>query len=218
MAYSLGSNEIVQCVESLQLPDADFTSCDTTGDKLAQLSSSLSKNGDSKEDVTTMKDSCTEPREELKVCVSCNKVAHLYCPNCEYSEERGIRLPIWYCGRACQQSSWVDHKKSCLHVARVNQLYRAARIVQSSFYCFREHLFDLKLTKIEVIGNEIHVHEGAYNERLTQEFPERLIPSPAVREAVLTHLSCNDAMFLAHSLFRTLFEGNLRYQPGYQMC
>ena len=203
MAYNLSSNDIVQCVESLQLQDADLTSCNTTGDEAVQLSSFSSKTCDSDGDVATEGDGRAEPLTDVRTCVVCGKAACLFCQGCDYDEEQKTRTPTWYCGKFCQRQHWSSHKSSCLKTSRLNHLYRAARIVQSAFFCFRENTFDCKITAIEVTEDEIRLHEGTYHdtEAVCQPFPKQLTSDPAVREAMLSYWSCNDALSWMHALW-----------------
>lgn len=207
MAYNLSSNDLVQCRGALQLRDADTSSADTTENDAAQPSSSSSQTCHSKSDVVTEEDSDPESRNAVHICMNCNEPARLRCPSCEYDEETETKRPTWYCGKSCQARDWKTHKARCIQTTRLNHLYRAARVAQSASYCVRKNVFDLNITRIDVSGGTIHLHAGAYDERVTHDFPDHLISDSAVHDALLSHLSCNDAMVLMHSLFRGLFKG-----------
>ena len=209
MAYNLSSNELAQCIDSLHLQDTDPASKDTTGKQAARLSLSSPENDDLEGGVNTPEDGRAEPLNNAQTCVVCGKPARLFCQGCDYDEEQGIRTSTWYCGKVCQGQHWGSHRSLCLKRQRLNQLYRAAQIVQSAFYCFREKMFDCKIIAVEVTEDEIRLHPGTYHETesVCQPFPEQLISDPAVREAALSYWSCNESLSWMHGLWRTLLEG-----------
>lgn len=91
-------------------------------------------------------------------------------------------------------------------------LYRAGEMAQMAFYAYREHTFDLLIERVEKNGKDLLIYEASYGK--TQEcyfqFPDHLLPDERDKQAVLTYLTCGDAVGYMHELFKTLLDGEAR--------
>lgn len=190
--------------KSLQqkLSDLSLQATSSPSDEQMQSQAKISAN---LTDSTSVESQVAEDSEHT--CVKCNKPAVLRCQACSYSEEKGVDQPTWYCGKGCQQADWPSHKSSCRKVACVNQIYRAARVVQALFYAFRENTFDLSIGRIEVGERGIRMWEKPYDEAVMVPFPSHLISDPSVHEAVLSYLACSEAILWMEDMFSKLLEG-----------
>ena len=144
-------------------------------------------------------------------CAHCNKPASDYCRGCsEAIDERTIPLKTFYCNTECQKAGWAAHKILCNLIRRQKQLHRAAYLLQAAFYNYRMRIFDISIAKIERKGQKLHVWEGPYGElQCLATFPTHLITDEKDKEALLSHLTCNDTLAWMYELERQLLDGKV---------
>jgi len=69
-------------------------------------------------------------------------------------------------------------------------------------------VFDISIAKIEREENALHVFEGRYTPtQCLASFPNHMVSGKEEKEAVLSLLTCDDALAWMHNLIRQLFEG-----------
>ena len=146
-----------------------------------------------------------------RFCAHCNKPASDYCRGCsEVIDEQTIPLKTFYCNAGCQKAGWADHKTFCNNLRRKKQLHRAAHLLQAAFYGYRMRIFDISVAKIEKKGYKLHVWEGPYSGlQCLASFPNHLVPDEKDKEALLSHLTCNDALAWMYQLERQLLDGKV---------
>ena len=142
-------------------------------------------------------------------CAHCNKPASDYCRGCsEAVDEHTIPRKTFYCNAECQKAGWVDHKTLCNNLRRQKQLHRAAHLLQAVFYDYRMRIFDISVAKIEKKGHKLHVWEGPYSDmQCLVPFPNHLVLDEKDKEALLSHLTCNDTLAWMYELERQLLDG-----------
>ena len=140
-------------------------------------------------------------------CSVCKAPASLHCQACAYNEEMESEQRTRYCGKVCQQNDWHNHKTVCHRVAHLNQIYRAAVLVQGVYYKFRRELFDLKIDGIECMPREVLMWYGYYGDMVNVPFPDHLLLDQRDKEAVLSYCACEEGIGWMHHLFKELLEG-----------
>jgi hypothetical protein len=82
------------------------------------------------------------------VCVTCGQPATTHCAGCADVDINGARTLTLYCGKACQNKDWSTHKKACQAAQGLRKLFRAAELIQETFYAVRAEAFDLTINKL----------------------------------------------------------------------
>jgi hypothetical protein len=83
------------------------------------------------------------------VCATCSQPAKTPCAGCADIEVDGVRASTLYCGKDCQRQDWLTHKTACQAAQARKKLFRAAELIQETFYTVRAEAFDLNITKVE---------------------------------------------------------------------
>ena len=157
---------------------------------------------------------------EVCRCSRCGKAATLVCGGCkDLPAGRGNETTkTWYCSGTCQKEDWKLHKESCTMAKSRQLLYRAASIAKGLFYVHQENTFTWGFfRKIERHGRYCVLF-------IDQEKSENrkclLVPFSTVvnatsdlqeQEAILTHLSCNDAVAHFGPYLIEMLKGNISY-------
>ncbi|MCJ1243797.1 hypothetical protein MMC30_000994 [Trapelia coarctata] len=90
----------------------------------------------------------------------------------------------------------------------MRSLYRAAETIQKGFYIFREKTFDKLIIKVEEKDGMLLLTEGYYDiDDVLVPFPDELVKNERDRQAVLTHLTCADALGWMHDFMRLILKG-----------
>jgi len=144
-----------------------------------------------------------------QLCAHCQKPASQYCRACfEATTELVPPKKTFYCNAECQKAGWAAHTTACTLTRRRCQLYRAAEVLQATFYLQRERVFDVSIAKIEREENTLHIWEGDYtNTQYLTPFPYHLVVGKEEKEAVLSMLTCDDALAWMHDLIGRLLDG-----------
>ncbi|KAJ7769529.1 hypothetical protein B0H16DRAFT_1779247, partial [Mycena metata] len=139
-------------------------------------------------------------------CAGCGLSASSQCAGCmdapEY--ERGNAIPTFYCGAKCQTSHWAIHKARCTNLKKRRRLLRVAAILRVALLTYREALFDIPLTKIELRDGVLFLHRQLFANASPRRFPQHLTTNMAHKEAALTHNQCTLALALLGPLARKL--------------
>lgn len=129
----------------------------------------------------------------------------------------GDSVGIVYCNRDCQKEHWPSHKGPCRALGQRKKILRTANILKASLLTYREVVYDIDLTKIELQDGVLCLHQ---NQRTitTQSkrgpFPAHLTANIEHKEAALANNQCTTAMALLGPLTRKLLKGK-RDPQGY---
>jgi hypothetical protein len=92
-------------------------------------------------------------------------------------------------------------------------LLHAAQILKTALLIYREVVFDLDLTKIELKDGVLCLHQTPSHVPRRGPFPEHLTANIEHREAALANNQCTTAMALLGRLTRLLLAGKI-VTPG----
>lgn len=104
------------------------------------------------------------------------------------------------------------HKSICKASQERQILYRAGESAQLAFYTYREVVFDKKITRVESDGKNMILHEGYYDTDLLIPFPTELFPCLADKQAILSFLSCSDAVGYMHEIIKAMLTGEYHFK------
>ncbi|MCJ1386148.1 hypothetical protein MMC17_009274 [Xylographa soralifera] len=145
------------------------------------------------------------------LCARCHKFANRVCAGCKSSPSYAATpriLTVYYCSRECQVADWLAHKPYCKASSSRRSLYRAADTIQKAFLIYREVVFDKLFTKVEERNGLLLLTEGCYaRDDIFVPFPKTLVKTELDRQAILTHLTCNDALGWMHDFISKILEG-----------
>ncbi|KEF50984.1 uncharacterized protein A1O9_12961 [Exophiala aquamarina CBS 119918] len=148
----------------------------------------------------------------LAKCANCGTDASLKCTRCmdapEY--EPGDSVDIVYCNRECQREHWPNHKAYCRDLGQRKKLLRTAKILKAALLTYREVMYDVDLTKIELQDGVLylHQHQRSITARSQRRlFPDHLTTNINHKEAALANNQCTLAMALLGRLTRKLLKG-----------
>ncbi|MCJ1398892.1 hypothetical protein MMC11_002093 [Xylographa trunciseda] len=136
-------------------------------------------------------------------CTRCEKPASTVCAGCKSSPSYAVTpelVSVTYCTKDCQVADWPVHKLLCKASSTRRSLFRAASTIQDAFLIYREVVFDKLFTKVEEKNGLLLLTEGLYaQDDIFVPFPETLAKTKLDRQAILTHLTCTDALGWMHN-------------------
>lgn len=145
-------------------------------------------------------------------CANCGKDATMKYVGCIDSPEyqSGDSVDTVYCNRDCQKGHWPDHKTHCRALGQRKNLLRTASILKVALLTYREVVYDVDLTKVELKDGTLDLHQN--QRHLTARakrgpFPDHLTTNIEHREAALTNNQCTTAIALLGHLTRKLLAG-----------
>ena len=150
--------------------------------------------------------------QDIGKCAHCNGDASLNCSGCYHAPEyeAGDVKQTKYCGRECQTAHWPSHKASCNPMRKRLKLLRAARLLKAVLLAYRECVFDLDVSKIELSDGVLQLHQRlrlASARKPYMPFPSGLTSSLGHREAALANNQCTTALALFGRLAKNLLSG-----------
>ncbi|KAF5578789.1 zinc finger MYND-type [Fusarium pseudocircinatum] len=145
-------------------------------------------------------------------CASCGTQATMRCAGCTDAPDYDIgdSTTVVYCDRDCQKKHWTDHKSRCRVMKQRKILLRAATILRAALLTYREILYDIDLTKIEIKDGMLCLYQNqrAVTSRVKRgAFPSHLTSNVQHREAALTINQCTMATALLSRLTSKLLAG-----------
>ncbi|CAK1365790.1 unnamed protein product [Cercospora beticola] len=147
-------------------------------------------------------------------CAACGKNPPrptLICGDCREGldlDGRQDRTP--YCTTQCRQLDLTNHQKQCGRANRRKQIYRAGRLLQLTFYHFRDLSFDLKIDRVEEHDRRMVLYDGEYPK--TRGFNLYSLPLPFTigdkyGRAILSFQACTEASTHFYKLSEKLLTG-----------
>jgi Fe-S-cluster containining protein len=156
-------------------------------------------------------------------CVQCSQPASQVCGGCSNAPDIGDKITeeTSYCSTECQSANWPTHETACKRLQTRKALYRAGNTLQEIFYIYREKLFDRPVDRIEVTGTleernmKMRIYETEWPQIVTnydfiQPFPSSMCNSLEEKQALLTYLTCSDAIGSMHDLIEYMLAGKHR--------
>ena len=134
------------------------------------------------------------------------------CAVCKDAPEYrpGDSVGVVYCNRDCQKAHWSKHKAHCRAMGQRKKLLRAANILKAALLTYREVVYDIDLTKIQLQDGVLCLHQNqrAITARSKRGlFPVHLTTNVDHKEAALANNQCTTAMALLGRLTQKLLKG-----------
>lgn len=150
----------------------------------------------------------------LAQCANCGTDATMRCVNCMDAPEYhpGDSVGSVYCNRDCQKRHWSNHKAYCKARGQRKKLLRTAQILKAALLTYREVMYDVDLTKIELQDGVLYLHQNQRPITTRSKrglFPDHLTTSIDHKEAALAKNQCTTAMALLGRLTRKLLAGEI---------
>ncbi|CAD6592031.1 MAG: hypothetical protein ASARMPREDX12_005580 [Alectoria sarmentosa] len=78
-----------------------------------------------------------------------------------------------------------------------------------AFYAYREEIFDILIERVEKNGKDLVIHEMLYDKTINTyfPFPHHLLSDERDKQAVLTVLTCADAVGYMHEMLKVMLNG-----------
>lgn len=86
--------------------------------------------------------------------------------------------------------------------------------MQRIFYVYREHTFNINITKVDKSEDTMYLYEGEYGRDILIPFPYHLFQSEEDKHAALTYCKCSVAVAFMHKII----EGFLKGKPQHHGC
>ena len=152
-------------------------------------------------------------------CANCGVDALMRCAACMDAPEyqHGDSATSVYCDRDCQKGHWSKHKAHCRLLGQRKKLLRAANILRAALLTYREVVYDVDLTKIQLQDGVLFFHQNQRPITTRSKrglFPSHLTTNIDHKEAALVNNQCTTAMALLGRLTQRLLQGKARYQKS----
>jgi MYND finger len=145
-------------------------------------------------------------------CANCGTDAAMRCAGCIDAPEYQPGDPVGgvYCSRDCQRGHWSNHKAHCRTLGQRKKLLRTANILRAALLTYREVVYDIDLTKIEIQDGILYLYQNQRPITARSKrglFPGHLTTNIEHKEAALANNQCTTAMALLGRLTRKLLNG-----------
>ena len=96
-------------------------------------------------------------------CATCSNPATTRCVGCVDTEHTGTQGATFYCNKTCQTKGWSKHKAACQAAQGRKKLFRAAELIQETFFALKSEILDFNVTKVERAGDgKIHFFDAPF--------------------------------------------------------
>jgi hypothetical protein len=137
----------------------------------------------------------------LAKCANCGMGTSMRCVRCmdapEY--EPGDSVDSVYCDRECQKEHWPNHKAHCHALGQRKKLLRTVKILKAALLTYREVIYDVDLTKIELRDGVLCLHHGSsdWDFSASSTRKRNLVKKPERLLASIATICCSAVAFLA---------------------
>lgn len=146
-------------------------------------------------------------------CATCDQLATTRCAGCVDTEHTGTQGATFYCSKACQTKNWSKHKVVCRSAQGRKKLFRAAELIQETFFALKFEILDFNVTKVERAGDgKIHFSDAPF-----EGFPvygrisKCLEQASDIKRAVMSYCAGGDVFAdVFHRIVVKAFTGKLK--------
>lgn len=97
------------------------------------------------------------------ICATCSQPATTHCAGCADTQHTGTQRVTLYCSKACQTKDWSKHKPACQSAQVRKKLFRAAELIQETFFALKFEILDFNVTKVErAADGKIHFSDAPF--------------------------------------------------------
>ncbi|GAB7329050.1 hypothetical protein MBLNU13_g00892t1 [Cladosporium sp. NU13] len=97
------------------------------------------------------------------LCATCSQPATTHCAGCADTKNTGTQSVTLYCSKMCQNKDWSKHKPACQSAQGRKKLFRAAELIQETFFALKSELLDFNVTKMDRAGDgKIHFSDAPF--------------------------------------------------------
>jgi hypothetical protein len=149
-------------------------------------------------------------------CATCGQPASAHCAGCANTQHTGTQNITLYCSKPCQTKDWSKHKAECQSAQGRKKLFRAAELIQETFFALKAEILDFNVTKVERTGDgKIHFFDAPFKGLpVYGPISACLKGVPDIKYAVMSYCAGGDAFADAfYSLAVKAFAGKLQLSP-----
>lgn len=146
------------------------------------------------------------------ICATCDQPATTRCVGCVDTEHTGTQGATFYCSKTCQTKGWRKHKAACQAAQDRKKLFRAAELIQETFFALKAEILDFNVAKVERAGDgKIHFFDVPFKGLpVYGPISTCLKEVPDIKCAVMSYCAGGDVFADAfHSIVVKAFEGKL---------
>ncbi|KAK8134764.1 hypothetical protein PG984_006776 [Apiospora sp. TS-2023a] len=139
--------------------------------------------------------------QDIGQCAHCNEDGTFSCGGCNRAPEyaTGDVHRTDYCSKECQNAHRPSHRAYCRSMWKRRTLLRVARLLKAVLLAYRECVFDLDLSKVELNDGVLQLHQKPRPAAALKQyrlFPSELTESLDYKEAALVHNQSMTALAL----------------------
>ncbi|KAK7978369.1 hypothetical protein PG988_005859 [Apiospora saccharicola] len=147
--------------------------------------------------------------QDFGKCAHCNEDGKFSCGGCHRAPEyaTGDVHRTDYCSKECQNAHRPAHRTYCRSMWKRRTLLRVARLLKAVLLAYRECVFDLDISKVELNDGVLQLHQKqrpAAARKQYRLFPSEVTESLEYKEAALVHNQSMTALALFARLAKKL--------------